>query len=257
MTPEAFGTFLAQQRKKRALTQSQLAEKLHVSTAAVSKWERGLCLSELSKLEDIAAAVGVSLLELMQCAEAESVSAGVETVLVETIALSRSQNRRKSVKRLTALLIAAILALCVYCFPLYRFVSVWPLDYYTSGEIGKLLFIGSRADRDTARLTLAQANAAFADLTTPREQLEEKYGLLRRYATEKERHGSRESHSLHLWSAHFHTFDGYGYVWVEYSNRVWDAAGNEVCGSGKCPSLWIFEQDSSGIWQLCAIKEHP
>ena len=36
------------QRKKRGLTQEELAEQLEVSSAAVSKWERGISTPELS-----------------------------------------------------------------------------------------------------------------------------------------------------------------------------------------------------------------
>ena len=45
---EKFGEFLIEQRKKRNLTQKEIAKKIGVSTAAVSKWERGLCLPEIS-----------------------------------------------------------------------------------------------------------------------------------------------------------------------------------------------------------------
>ena len=39
---EAFGAFLAEQRKAKGYTQKTLAEKLFVSDKAVSKWERGV-----------------------------------------------------------------------------------------------------------------------------------------------------------------------------------------------------------------------
>ena len=257
MIPNEFGPFIAEQRKKNRLTQSELAGLLHVSTAAVSKWERGLCLPELSKFEDIASVFGLSLMEVMQCAEAEDVPTEVDAVLSDTIRLGRAQSRTKLRKWLAAVAIAMVLGVGAYLFPVYHMVQVWPLNYYTSGEIGMLSYIGSREDRDTARLFAAQAHAAFADLTTPQEELEEKYGLLRRYAVGAERHGNSEIHSLRLWAARFPAADGYGYVWVQYSNRVWDAGGDEICGSGKCPALWIFEKDDAGVWQLISIKEHP
>ncbi|MBQ6843223.1 MAG: helix-turn-helix transcriptional regulator [Agathobacter sp.] len=37
-------------RKKKGLTQEELAEKLDVSSAAISKWERGISTPELSML---------------------------------------------------------------------------------------------------------------------------------------------------------------------------------------------------------------
>ena len=71
MTLEEFGPFMVEQRKKKNLTQTQLAEQLNVSTATISKWERCLCLPEVTKFNDIAKAFNLSLMEVMQCKENE------------------------------------------------------------------------------------------------------------------------------------------------------------------------------------------
>lgn len=42
MDAKAFGQFLAETRRSRGLTQSALAEQLHVTDKAVSRWERGV-----------------------------------------------------------------------------------------------------------------------------------------------------------------------------------------------------------------------
>ena len=52
-------------REAKKLTQSQLAEQLGVSDKAVSKWETGKGLPDISLLQPLAAALGVSLIELM------------------------------------------------------------------------------------------------------------------------------------------------------------------------------------------------
>lgn len=44
MNQEKIGKFISENRKKKHLTQEQLAEKLGVSKNAVSKWERGILL---------------------------------------------------------------------------------------------------------------------------------------------------------------------------------------------------------------------
>ncbi len=42
------GKFIAEQRKEKKLTQAQLAEKLNITDRAVSKWESGICLPDVS-----------------------------------------------------------------------------------------------------------------------------------------------------------------------------------------------------------------
>ena len=42
------GKYIAEKRKALGLTQKQLAEKLNMSDKSVSKWERGICLPDVS-----------------------------------------------------------------------------------------------------------------------------------------------------------------------------------------------------------------
>ena len=53
------------QRKKRGLTQEELAEKLDVSSAAISKWERGMSTPELSMVCKLADCFEISVDELL------------------------------------------------------------------------------------------------------------------------------------------------------------------------------------------------
>ena len=46
----AFGSFLAQLRREKGMTQKELAACLYVSDKAVSKWERGLSVLDISLL---------------------------------------------------------------------------------------------------------------------------------------------------------------------------------------------------------------
>ena len=63
---EAFGKFLAQQRKAKGYTQKALAEKLFVSDKAVSKWERSLSMPDISLLIPLADILDVSVTELLE-----------------------------------------------------------------------------------------------------------------------------------------------------------------------------------------------
>lgn len=62
----SFASFLSQLRKERAMTQKDLAEKLFVSDKAVSKWERGLSLPDISLLIPLADILGVTVTELLE-----------------------------------------------------------------------------------------------------------------------------------------------------------------------------------------------
>ena len=60
------GSTIRQLRETKHLTQAELAGKLAVSAKAISKWETAKGLPDISLLEPLAAALGVSVLELMQ-----------------------------------------------------------------------------------------------------------------------------------------------------------------------------------------------
>lgn len=51
----------------QGLTQAELAEQLHVTDKAVSRWERGVGLPDINTLEPLADALGLSLADLMHC----------------------------------------------------------------------------------------------------------------------------------------------------------------------------------------------
>lgn len=67
MNKETFGAFIAQIRKEKGMTQQNLADQLHVTDKAVSKWERGLCYPDLTLMENLATALDLSVTELMAC----------------------------------------------------------------------------------------------------------------------------------------------------------------------------------------------
>ena len=59
------GATIRQLREKKNLTQSELAEKIGVSSKTVSKWETAKGLPDISLLQPLAQALGISVIELM------------------------------------------------------------------------------------------------------------------------------------------------------------------------------------------------
>ena len=66
MDSQKFGTFIAQCRKDKKMTQADLAAKLNVTDKAISRWERGVGFPDINTIEPLAAALDVSVAELMK-----------------------------------------------------------------------------------------------------------------------------------------------------------------------------------------------
>lgn len=64
MNPYVTGTMIKRLREEKALTQHRLAEKIGVSDKAVSKWETGRGYPDISLVEPLAEALGISVIEL-------------------------------------------------------------------------------------------------------------------------------------------------------------------------------------------------
>ena len=59
------GKFIADCRKRKNLTQMQLAEKLGITDKAVSKWERGVAMPDTSIMLELCDILGISVNELL------------------------------------------------------------------------------------------------------------------------------------------------------------------------------------------------
>ena len=66
MDNQKTGALIARRRQELGLTQKELADRLNVSDRTVSKWERGAGFPDVSLLEPLADALGLSVLELIR-----------------------------------------------------------------------------------------------------------------------------------------------------------------------------------------------
>ena len=66
MDPREFGGFVQTRRKELGMNQTQLAEKLHVTAKAISRWERGVGFLSIELLQPLADALEITIAELMQ-----------------------------------------------------------------------------------------------------------------------------------------------------------------------------------------------
>lgn len=259
----AFGTFLKNERINKNMTQKDLAKKLHVSVAAVSKWERGKSLPDIEKFDDIAEIFDVSLLEVFNCKrDPNRISSNEELsrVYENTKMISSNQYKKRYIRILVLLFIIAAIGVSIHYFPLYRAFKVWPLQYYNTGEITDLIYIGSLEDRQIAQNTINLADRAFSNIGSSKSAAYDKYGMLSKYTLDTNGWSGnakavREKHKLKLLSAHFQLTTGS--IWVNYTREGYDRAGNTITGSYNVDAYWVMEKDSNGNWVVVGIDEAP
>ena len=120
MNQEKIGKFIAELRKEKNLTQSALAQQLGVSTNAVSKWERGICLMDMSLLRPLSKILDISVNELLYGERIEN--SNIKEVADNNIVLLNNlYNTRK-----TRLFIAkiGIILLLFMMYALFNFKSL-------------------------------------------------------------------------------------------------------------------------------------
>lgn len=127
MEPQVFGAFIQQRRKELGLTQNDLAEKLNVTSKAVSRWERGVGFPDIRLLEPLADALGLTLIELMQSKKMEEpVSADQVSDAVAAIQKQEAYARKQKTDLFAGLLIIGGSASFVYCLGrFYAFEVRW------------------------------------------------------------------------------------------------------------------------------------
>jgi len=131
------GKRIAQLRKVRGLTQRELAEKLHVTDGAVSKWERGMNFPDLSLLEPLAAALDSSVIELLSLEEAnkqEVASAVTDISLMEKKRLVKEFRQRAVLNILISLILITCLVTASLLFKKYEIYGL--AHGVTMGAIG-------------------------------------------------------------------------------------------------------------------------
>lgn len=96
---EAFAAFLTQQRKEKGWTQKDLADRLFVSDKAVSKWERGLSLPDISLLIPLADCLGVGVAELLEGKRTENPEEAETVEILVKKALSLAEEDPEQAKK--------------------------------------------------------------------------------------------------------------------------------------------------------------
>ena len=105
------GKYIAEKRKALGLTQKQLAEKLNMSDKSVSKWERGICLPDVSIYMELCNILRISINEFLAGEDigAENVIEKSDSNLIQIT--KESKKKQKNLK--TILSVVTVFAVIV------------------------------------------------------------------------------------------------------------------------------------------------
>ena len=116
------GAFIRDRRLQLGMTQQQLADKLHVTDKAVSKWERSVSYPDITILRELSDALEVSVSELLagrRDPQPSPVPPEVEDVVLDTVSYAETARQKNSGWKfwlfvaMSAACFIAVLVLCI------------------------------------------------------------------------------------------------------------------------------------------------
>lgn len=116
------GTYIAGKRKTLGMTQKQLAEQLGMSDKSVSKWERGICLPDVTLYAELCQILGISINEFFageDIAKEDLVQKSEENII--GVAKESKQKQKRLRSMLCFVLAVSVLVLSAGGIILYRF----------------------------------------------------------------------------------------------------------------------------------------
>lgn len=113
MNQEKIGKFIAKNRKDKGLTQEALAEKLGISTNAVSKWERGLSFPDVSLFKKLCSELDISIEELINGEKSKSTESKDKAIIASLEEKTKIEKKSKKKIILLSIFILLIIAFSV------------------------------------------------------------------------------------------------------------------------------------------------
>lgn len=106
MNQEKIGKFILELRNEKNMTQQQLAGKLGVTDRAISNWENGRRLPDISLIKELCSIFGITIDELIYCKKREKEN--IDNILEKNaIELYTTKTKIENLQILTELLICA------------------------------------------------------------------------------------------------------------------------------------------------------
>ena len=122
MNIERTGRFIAELRRDKQITQAQLADFIHVSYKAVSRWETGRGFPDIDNLEALSECLDVSIAELIKGERINAPVSGAELndIASDGLSLTRSLIAKR---KITSTLLGFVLGLIIIIIAVTHMMS--------------------------------------------------------------------------------------------------------------------------------------
>lgn len=147
------GKYIAGKRKALGMTQKQLAEKLNMSDKSVSKWERGICLPDVSVYMELCEILEISINEFLagEDIDAENVEKKSEDNIIQVT--KDSKKKQKNLKSILAVVTTFAVIMVLVLGAVFVHKVMQPKNYITAVD-------RTSAEMKTAEL-LSGADGAY------------------------------------------------------------------------------------------------
>lgn len=147
------GKYIAGKRKALGMTQKQLAEKLNMSDKSVSKWERGICLPDVSVYMELCEILGIRINEFLagEDIDAENVEKKSEDNIIQVT--KDSKKKQKNLKSILAVVTTFAVIMVLVLGAVFVHKVMQPKNYITAVD-------RTSAEMKTAEL-LSGADGAY------------------------------------------------------------------------------------------------
>lgn len=126
------GKYIAGKRKALGMTQKQLAEKLNMSDKSVSKWERGICLPDVSVYMELCEILEISINEFLagEDIDAENVEKKSEDNIIQVT--KDSKKKQKNLKSILAVVTTFAVIMVLVLGAVFVHKVMQPKNYITA-----------------------------------------------------------------------------------------------------------------------------
>ena len=110
MNQEKIGKFISKCRKEKRLTQSKLGEKLGVSSKAVSKWETGRSMPDISIMQKLCNILDISLNDLFagEKIKEQDLEKTSEKTIINILTLNKIQQNKKQILLIFTIILTVV-----------------------------------------------------------------------------------------------------------------------------------------------------